>query len=321
MTYVYDRVIVISIAFVLDIILGDPVFLYHPVRIMGKMITHLEKLTRKHFTARKAGFVLVVMMVPVWFAVPAVFIMFFYSLNRIAGIAAESFICYQMIAVHDLYRESYRVYRALKDKDTELARKYVSMIVGRDTERLDECGIAKAAVETVAENTSDGIVAPLFYMAFGGGALAVCYKAINTMDSMVGYKNEKYIDFGFSAAKLDDAANYIPARLSAVLMIAAVYLLKYDYKNAWRIFKRDRYNHKSPNSAQTEAVCAGALGLKLAGDAWYFGKLYEKPYIGDFIKEAEPYDIVRADKLMVVTSVLMTALVIIIYAVILIVGV
>lgn len=321
MTYVWNRIIVISIAFVLDIIFGDPVFLYHPVRIMGKMINHLENLSRKHFTARKAGFVLVTVMVVFWSVVPAILIMFFYRLNTTAGIAVESFICYQMIAVHDLYRESYRVYKALKDNDTELARKYVSMIVGRDTDRLDECGIIKAAVETVAENTSDGIIAPLFYMAFGGGTLAACYKAINTMDSMVGYKNEKYIDFGFAAAKLDDAANYIPARMSAVLMIFAAFLSGYDYKNAWRIFKRDRYNHKSPNSAQTEAVCAGALGIRLAGDAWYFGKLYEKPYIGDFIKETEPYDIVRADKLMLVTSVLMAVLVIIIYAVILVLGV
>ena len=186
------------------------------------------------------------------------------------------------------------------------------MIVGRDTGRLDGAGIARAAVETVAENTSDGVVAPLFYMFLGGAPLGVLYKAVNTMDSMIGYKSEKYADFGRCAAKLDDAANFFPSRIAAVLMIAASKLCKpkdrYSAKNALRIFRRDRFRHASPNSAQTEAVCAGALGIRLAGDAWYFGKKVEKPYIGDDVRPIEAEDIVRANRLLYGTSFLMWAL-------------
>ena len=163
---------------------------------------------------------------------------------------------------------------------------------------MDETGVTKAAVETVAENTSDGIIAPMFYLAIGGTPLAMCYKAINTLDSMVGYKNEKYIDFGRASAKLDDAANFIPARIAGVLMVISAYLTGMDGKNAWKIFRRDGRNHASPNSAQTEAACAGALQVQLAGNAYYFGKLYKKPTIGDPIRPVEVQDISRANRLM-----------------------
>ena len=203
-----------------------------------------------------------------------------------------------------------KVYHAFEKQDTEGARYAVSMIVGRDTKPLSPQGIMKAAVETVAENTSDGVIAPLFFMAIGGAPLAflggtlpmLLYKAVNTMDSMVGYKNEKYYYFGFAAAKLDDLANFIPARLSAFMMIAAAFLTGLDGKNAWKIFWRDRFNHKSPNSAQTEAVCAGALRVQLAGNAYYFGKLYEKPTIGDDLRPVENRDIRRANRLMMGTA-------------------
>lgn len=236
--------------------------------------------------------------------VPAVILSVAYKYFWQLGFALESFWCYQILATKSLKVESDRVYIALKDKGLEAGRKAVSMIVGRDTQNLTEEGVTKAAVETVAENTSDGVIAPLFYMLIGGAVLGFTYKAINTMDSMVGYKNDRYQWFGTAAAKLDDVVNFIPARVSAVLMIAASYLTGMDGKNAARIFRRDRFNHKSPNSAQTEAVMAGALDVQLAGDAWYFGKLHKKPTIGDPVREMELLDIRRSHKLLYGTAML-----------------
>lgn len=236
--------------------------------------------------------------------VPAVILSVAYKYFWQLGLALESFWCYQIFATKSLKVESDRVYIALKDKGLEAGRKAVSMIVGRDTQNLTEEGVTKAAVETVAENTSDGVIAPLFYMLIGGAVLGFAYKAINTMDSMVGYKNDRYQWFGTAAAKLDDVVNFIPARVSAVLMIVASYLIGMDGKNAARIFRRDRFNHKSPNSAQTEAVMAGALDVQLAGDAWYFGKLHKKPTIGDPVREMELLDIRRSHKLLYGTAML-----------------
>lgn len=237
-------------------------------------------------------------------AVPFFLLYFAYRWSIGLGMLAESFMCYQLFAVKSLRTESDKVYHALKEEGLKEGRQAVSMIVGRDTERLSEKGVVKAAVETVAENTSDGVIAPMFYMIVGGAALGFAYKAVNTMDSMVGYKNERYLYFGTAAARLDDGMNYIPSRISAWLMIAAAYLCGMDGKGARRIYKRDRKNHKSPNAAQTEAVMAGALDVRLAGDAWYFGKLCKKPVIGDGIREIEAEDIRRAHKLLYGTSVL-----------------
>ncbi len=227
-----------------------------------------------------------------------------YLFSQIAGIVIESFMCYQILATRSLRDESDKVYVALKNEGLDAGRKAVSMIVGRDTENLTEKGVTKACVETVAENTSDGIIAPLVYMMIGGAALGWTYKAVNTMDSMIGYKNEKYLYFGTVAAKLDDIVNFIPARLAAWFMILASLVTREDYKNAIRIYKRDRHNHKSPNAAQTEAVMAGALDIELAGDAWYFGTLYQKPTIGDPIREIEVQDIRRSHKLLYATCIL-----------------
>lgn len=240
-------------------------------------------------------------------AVPAVILHVVYEKFWKIGIIIESFWCYQILATKSLKVESDRVYTALKEEGLEAGRKAVSMIVGRDTQNLTEEGVTKAAVETVAENTSDGIIAPLCYMLIGGAVLGFAYKAVNTMDSMVGYKNEKYQYFGTAAAKLDDIVNYIPARISAVLMILAAYMTGMDGKNAARIFKRDRYNHKSPNSAQTEAVMAGALDVQLAGDAWYFGTLHKKPTIGDPVRKIEIEDIRRSHVLLYATAILALA--------------
>lgn len=287
----------------LDFMFGDPVWLYHPVRLMGKCITFLEGILRRIFPKSKtgeriAGAVLVILTVAVSTAVPAALLSVLYHLNFFAGFALESFFCYQMLAAKSLKTESMKVYRELQKKDIAGARYAVSMIVGRDTEHLDEAGVTKAAVETVAENASDGVIAPLFYMMLGGAAAGFAYKAVNTMDSMIGYKNEKYQYFGTAAARLDDVVNFIPSRLSGLALIAAAMFTGEDWKNAWRIFRRDRRNHASPNSAQTESAMAGALRVRLAGDAWYFGKLHEKPYIGDDLRKIEAEDIVRANRML-----------------------
>lgn len=218
--------------------------------------------------------------------------------------ALETVMCYQLLATKSLRDETMKVYTALRAGDVEGARRAVSMVVGRDTAVLDDIGITKAAVETVAENTSDGIIAPLLFMVIGGAPLGYFYKAVNTMDSMVGYKNERYLYFGRAAAKFDDVVNWFPARLSAVLMVCAGGLLGMDAGNAWRIYVRDRYNHSSPNSAHTEAVTAGALHIQLAGNAYYFGKLYEKLTLGDADRPVEYEDIRRAGRLLYGTAVL-----------------
>ena len=257
---------------------------------------------------RLGGAVMAICVLIICGGVPFAILFFAYRLNYFFGIAIESVICYFMLAAKSLKQAGMSVYKPLKNGDVDGARKSVSMIVGRDTESLDDIGITKAAVETVAENTSDGVIAPLIYMAIGGGVLGCIYKAINTMDSMVGYKNDRYINFGRFAAKLDDIANYIPSRISAYLMIFASKIMGCNSRNAYRIFKRDSRNHASPNSAHTESVVAGALEIQLAGDAYYFGKLYKKPFIGDGIKPIKYDNIADSIKLMYMTSVISAVL-------------
>ena len=302
MTYM---TIAIVAGFVLDLIFGDPRWLYHPVRLIGHLISGTERIIRNCLPANKTGErigggILVLVVVTGSTGVPAVILSVAYKYFWQLGLALESFWCYQILATKSLKVESDRVYIALKDKGLEAGRKAVSMIVGRDTQNLTEEGVTKAAVETVAENTSDGVIAPLFYMLIGGAVLGFTYKAINTMDSMVGYKNDKYQWFGTAAAKLDDVVNFFPARISALLMIGAAFLSgkSYNGRQAWRIWRRDSRKHASPNSAQTESVCAGALGIQLAGDASYFGKVVKKPYIGDPKRQVEYEDIRRANRLM-----------------------
>ncbi len=301
----------------LDLCFGDPRWLWHPVCAIGSLISWLEKILRSRFPKgengeRTAGIWLVVFVLLTVGALSAAVVACAYSISPYAGVAAESIMFGQMIAWRSLRTESMKVYEAFCKQDTEEARKAVSMIVGRDTEALTDMGIAKAAIETVAENTSDGIIAPLLAMVLFGGPGVFLYKAVNTMDSMVGYKNDKYLWFGWAAARLDDICNFIPSRLSALFMMGAGYLCQLFYgkrkdknpfngKNGVKIFKRDRFNHKSPNSAQTESVCAGVLQIELAGNAVYFGKIYEKPTIGDDIRPVEYQDISRANDLMTVT--------------------
>lgn len=297
------------IGFGIDLILGDPHGLPHPVVWIGKLISFLEKTLRKAFPAtargeRLAGGVLWLITASVSAGAAWGILWLCMRVHPFLRLAAESLLCWQALAVKSLRDESMKVFSALRTGDLERARRAVSMIVGRDTRRLDEKGVARAAVETVAENTSDGVVAPLLFLALGGAPLGFFYKAVNTMDSMLGYVEPPYQNIGRIPARMDDVMNFIPARLSALLMLAAGTLLGMDGKNGWKIFRRDRYRHASPNSAQTESVCAGLLGLRLAGDAWYHGVLHEKPFIGDPLREIEAEDIPRACRLLYGTAIL-----------------
>lgn len=294
---------------ILDFILGDPRGLWHPVQGIGWVISRLERILRRIFPSGKtgerwAGGLLVILTLLISVGLPALLLLLLSFIHPLFSFLLSCIFCWQMLAAKSLRVESMKVQEALEQEGLEAGRRAVSMIVGRDTRDLTEEGVIKAAVETVAENTSDGVTAPLFYMILAGPLGGIAYKAVNTMDSMVGYKNETYQYFGTCAARLDDAANFIPARLSALFMIAAAFLAGYDGKNAWRIFKRDRKKHKSPNAAHTEAVMAGALNVRLAGDAWYFGKLFKKPFIGDDIRPVERQDIARACRLEYATALL-----------------
>lgn len=298
--------------FLLDLALGDPVWPYHPVRLMGRLIERLEPIIRRSLPETKpferlGGGILAVLVILVSTVIPAGILLLAYRLFFPLGLLLETFFCYQLLAARSLQVESDRVYQALETGGVEEGRRAVSRIVGRDTQSLTEEGVVKAAVETVAENTSDGVVAPLFYLMLFGAAGGFFYKSVNTMDSMIGYRNDRYQYFGTAAARLDDVVNYVPARLSALFMLAAAFLTGKGGRRAWKIYRRDRRRHKSPNAGQTEAVMAGALGVELAGDAWYFGKLHRKPTLGDPVRPIEPKDIRRAGKLMYLTAALALA--------------
>ena len=307
--------------FGLDCLLGDPLSAAHPVVLMGKLISFLEKKLRSRFPKtpqgeRTAGTIMA-LLVPLVSAGAGLLLLYLaWRVHPWAYFAVSAFFCWQCFAARCLMTEAKKVVTCLETQGLAAGRRQVAMLVGRDTENLSEEQVIKAAVETVAENTSDGVVAPLLWMVLFGAAGGLLYKAINTMDSMVGYKNDRYLHFGRAAAKLDDGANYIPARLSALAMIGAAFLLKLDGRGAWRVWRRDRRNHASPNSAQTESACAGALGVRLGGDASYFGQLYKKPTIGDPRRPIERADVHRVCNLMYGTSGLLLAL----YGVLLLLG-
>ncbi|MDD4851391.1 MAG: adenosylcobinamide-phosphate synthase CbiB [Gemmiger sp.] len=298
--------------FCLDLLLGDPAWMPHPVIWMGKAITRLEVVLRAKFPQTSAGAlaggrVLAALLPLATLAISGGVCALAAFLNPWLGFGVQALWCWQALAIKGLATESRAVYRQLQKNDLPAARTAVARIVGRDTQELTATGVAKAAIETVAENASDGVVAPLCYMLLGGAPLALAYKAINTMDSMVGYKNSRYLYFGRAAAKLDDAANYLPSRLAALFFVAAAGLTGQSLPGAFKIWRRDRRNHPSPNSAQTEAACAGALGVQLAGPAYYGGTLCQKPTLGDALRPVEAADILRANKLLYVASLLALA--------------
>ncbi|MCR4755188.1 MAG: adenosylcobinamide-phosphate synthase CbiB [Lachnospiraceae bacterium] len=304
----YYHMSALALGLILDLMIGDPHNMPHPIRWIGRLIGFLEKHFNDHNRSgrilRIRGLFIVIIVITLPAIICAAVMIASYRLNMYVGMAIEAVITCYMLACRSLYNESMKVYKTLNDDDIDASRKAVSMIVGRDTESLDKQGITRATVETIAENTSDGVIAPLLYMAIGGPILGLIYKSVNTMDSMIGYKDEKYRDIGFFAAKLDDVLNFLPARLSAVIMIASAAISGRDYSASYaaKIYRRDRYKHASPNSAHCESVCAGALGIRLAGPASYFGKTVDKQYIGDALREIENRDIVRTNRLMILTT-------------------
>ncbi len=362
---VQNRILVLFIAAAVDLLIGDPHWLWHPVQGIGTLITFFEKILRRifavpprregsgktemqkgvsvqaeeaekgtekeeekeeredrsfHTRERMAGALMTVLVLAVSTGLILLLLNLCGRIHPCLRLVFEGALCGRLLALRSLGEAGFSVREPLLRGDIEGARRAVSMIVGRDTERLDEEGIAKAAVETVAENTSDGVTAPLFYMILFGGIGGVFHKAVNTMDSMTGYKNARYMFFGTAAARLDDIMNFIPARLTALFMILACYLPGKtsvtaagktvwipDGAAAYRIWRRDRLKSPSPNSAQTESVCAGALHLCLLGDTWYFGELHRKAEIGDGGRRVEPEDITRSVRLMNRTAFLLFA--------------
>ena len=299
-------VIKIWIAYVLDLIFGDPQNIIHPVQVIGKMISSGEKflLGKKYKSDRKykffAGMILNITVISLTYGIT--YLIRRISENSIIFTVAEIYLMYTIFSINSLAREGNRVYNILKEGNIERARKDLSYLVSRDTGTMDEKMIIRSTMETISENTVDGIVAPMLYMFLGGLPLSMTYKAINTFDSMVGYKNEKYMDFGKFSAKLDDVANFIPARITGILIVIASMILGYDYKNSLKIFIRDRKNHSSPNSGHAEAGVAGALGVQFGGRVSYFGKEVDKPVIGDKIKDFELEDIKKNIKIMYAAS-------------------
>lgn len=301
--------IIILAAFVLDMLFGDPRWLYHPIVAIGKLISIFEKILRHIFPKTEkgeliGGFFLTVLVVGISFIIPFLALKYIGMVDIRLRYVLETFWCWQIFAAKSLKKESMRVYKEIETKNLSGARKYLSWIVGRDTAELDFKQITKAVVETVAENTSDGVIAPMMFMFIGGAPLGFLYKAINTLDSMVGYKNDQYMFFGRFSAKVDDVANYVPARITGVAIAVGSFFVGLNTKNSFKVLIRDRRNHKSPNSGYPESACAGALSVQLAGDAYYFGKLFKKKTIGDDIRPIEPFDIVKTNRLMYSASVL-----------------
>lgn len=299
------NILSIYIGYVTDLIVGDPYSFPHPVRFIGKLINFTQGIIRKVFKNDKqlkfGGFILWFITVGITYLI-TYFIVKLFSFNELLSVVVNSFIIYTTLATKCLKDEALKIYNVLKTGDIEKSRTQLSYIVGRDTTNLSESEIIRATVETVAENTVDGIIAPMFYAFIGGAPLAMAYKAINTLDSTVGYKNEKYKDIGFASAKIDDIANYIPARISVVLMTIGSFFLRYNYRNCFKISIRDRKNHKSPNCAFSEGAVSGALGIQLGGTNFYFGEKVYKPTIGDKLREIDKEDIIKTNKIMYASS-------------------
>lgn len=296
----------LTIGFILDLLIGDPNNPFHPVRGIGLLASKLETIFRKLLknSLKIAGLIVWMITIILTFAITYGIIFVCMKINKYLGIIVQGIIIYFCISAKGLVVEGYKVIKYLNEGNIEKSRKQLSYIVGRDTESLDSKGITRAVIETIAENMSDGVIAPILFAGIFGAAGSMAYKAVNTMDSMFGYKNEKYIKFGYFPAKFDDLFNYIPARVTGILIIISSFFLKRDYKNSFKIYKRDRYNHTSPNSAHPEAAMAGALDIQLGGANYYFGKIVEKPVIGDKIKEIEINDVKKTAEILYLSAVM-----------------
>lgn len=296
----------LTIGFILDLLIGDPNNPFHPVRGIGLLASKLETIFRKLLknSLKIAGLIVWIITIILTFAITYGIIFVCMKINKYLGVIVQGIIIYFCISAKGLVVEGYKVIKYLNEGNIEKSRKQLSYIVGRDTESLDSKGITRAVIETIAENMSDGVIAPILFAGIFGAAGSMAYKAVNTMDSMFGYKNDKYIEFGYFPAKLDDLFNYIPARVTGILIIISSFFLKRDYKNSLMIYKRDRYNHTSPNSAHPEAAMAGALDIQLGGANYYFGKIVEKPVIGDKIKEIEINDVKKTAEILYLSAVM-----------------
>ncbi|MGL4665515.1 MAG: cobalamin biosynthesis protein [Clostridium butyricum] len=296
----------LTIGFILDLLIGDPNNPFHPVRGIGLLASKLETIFRKLLknSLKIAGLIVWMITIILTFAITYGIIFVCMKINKYLGVIVQGIIIYFCISAKGLVVEGYKVIKYLNEGNIEKSRKQLSYIVGRDTESLDSKGITRAVIETIAENMSDGVIAPILFAGIFGAAGSMAYKAVNTMDSMFGYKNDKYIEFGYFPAKLDDLFNYIPARVTGILIIISSFFLKRDYKNSLKIYKRDRYNHTSPNSAHPEAAMAGALDIQLGGANYYFGKIVEKPVIGDKIKEIEINDVKKTAEILYLSAVM-----------------
>ena len=312
---IQTRAVILILAFALDACVGDPRCLWHPVQGIGWLITRLEKRLFRIFALRDereedrrkklaAGGILCILVPLVTLLVSGALLYAASCLSPVLNFALQVIFCCQCLAARSLADAAEAVERPLSRGDLSGARRAVSMVVGRDTAALDAPGVTRAAIETVAENASDGVIAPLFWMALLGPLGGLFYKSVNTMDSMIGYKNDRYRYFGTAAARLDDVVNFIPSRLSGLLLVAAAFALRLDGRNAWKIFTRDRNKTSSPNAGQTEAAAAGALDIRLGGDASYFGETVHKETLGDPLRQAVPVDIRSAVRLMYTAAVL-----------------
>lgn len=296
------------IGYILDLIFGDPYAMPHPVVYIGKAISNLEKIFRKIFKSEKmlkiAGFLFTFIIVVGTYAFYFYLIKLSRNISVTFAFLLEVFVIYQIFATRCLANEGSKLYKTLEANDIEESRKWISYLVSRDTDAMTKEDIIKATIETISENIIDGIISPLFFIIIGGAPLGMAYKAANTLDSMVGYKNDKYLNFGYASAKFDDLLNYIPARLSAVFVVLSALILDLDYKNSLKILIRDRFNHSSPNSAYSEAATAGALNIQLGGKASYFGRTEMKATMGDYIESPAPKHIKDTINIMFVSSIL-----------------
>lgn len=294
------------IGYFADLIIGDPYWMPHPIRLIGKLIENMEHVLRRgkqdERALRRSGVLLLISVVGITYAVSWGILFLAGQISQYLRLAVEALMIYQILATRCLDVETAKVGKHLEKGNIEGARQAIAMLVSRDTEHMEAVDMIRAAVETMTENIVDGIISPMFYIALGGAPLGFAFKAVNTLDSMVGYKNEKYLDFGRASAQFDDVVNFIPARLTALLVIVAAFILRLDYANAYKILKRDKGNHSSPNSPYSEAPAAGALRIQLGGRAWYFGEMSMKPTMGDPLEEPKVQHIIKASHLMYTTS-------------------
>lgn len=299
----------ILIAVALDFIIGDPRWFPHPVKLMGNLAMDLEPRFRAVIEGpRVAGVGAALTVIITTVICAATLVVSFRSIHQVAGDLMSIFLIYSGIAARDMVDHSSKVYEALKEGSLEGARRQVAMICGRDTDRLNDAGIVRATIESVAENAADGVISPLFYAVIGGPIAIMAYKAVNTLDSTFGYKNPTYREFGWFSARLDDVANFIPARLTGVLIPVAAFILNLNAVQSYKIFSRDRLHHPSPNAGQAEAAMAGALGIQLGGLSYYGGEPSNKPTLGEPLTAPKPEHIRDANRLLLVTSTLALAL-------------